>query len=225
MIGRFPAPWRIIEILRGFAVEDATGVQLGVFYGRADPNVAGHTGFLTMEEAQQMAVDFARLSELLNGGRTEWQLFSSLKSDSDYQHRKRVALALKFNFNQLRGTFRAAHRSVPLAGGRASGLPCGGYPEWDMTTVRFYALIDTFGHDPDRERNFMRIFAIVLFTSSLSWTSANAITCTQLKQGCLANKQCTTSYCQKVYCPGRWDECMKSGFWNGHLVSRPAEKR
>ncbi len=45
--------------------DDATGQQLGVFYGRADPNTAGHTGFLTMDEARQMAVDFARLPELL----------------------------------------------------------------------------------------------------------------------------------------------------------------
>jgi hypothetical protein len=39
--------------------------QLGVFYGRADPNPAGHTGFLTIDEARQLAVDFARLPELL----------------------------------------------------------------------------------------------------------------------------------------------------------------
>ena len=65
MASRFPAPWRIVEILSGFAVEDACGQQLGVFYGRADPNIAGHTGFLTMDEARQMAVDFARLPELL----------------------------------------------------------------------------------------------------------------------------------------------------------------
>ena len=67
---RFPAPWRIVEIPSGFAVEDATGQQLGVFYGRADPNVAGHTGFLTLDEARQMAIDFARLPELLNSQRT-----------------------------------------------------------------------------------------------------------------------------------------------------------
>jgi hypothetical protein len=42
-----------------------------VFYGRADPNIAGHTGFLTMDEARQMAIDFAKLPELLNVGRTE----------------------------------------------------------------------------------------------------------------------------------------------------------
>ena len=62
---RFPAPWRIVEIPRGFAVEDAAGQQLAVLYGRSDPNVAGHTGFLTMDEARQIAVDFARLPELL----------------------------------------------------------------------------------------------------------------------------------------------------------------
>jgi len=65
MTSRFPAPWRIVEIPNGFAVDDASGQQLGVFYGRADPNTAGHTGFLTIEEARQMAVDFARLPELL----------------------------------------------------------------------------------------------------------------------------------------------------------------
>lgn len=65
MTNRVPAPWRIVEIPNGFAVDDATGRQLGVFYGRADPNTAGHTGFLTIEEARQMAVNFARLPELL----------------------------------------------------------------------------------------------------------------------------------------------------------------
>ena len=38
--------------------------KLGVFYGRA-PDSAGHTGILTMDEARQMAIDFARLPELL----------------------------------------------------------------------------------------------------------------------------------------------------------------
>jgi hypothetical protein len=65
MTSRFPAPWRIVEIPNGFAVDDASGQQLGVFYGRADPNTAGHTGFLTIDEARQMAVDFAKLPELL----------------------------------------------------------------------------------------------------------------------------------------------------------------
>ena len=60
MTSRFPTPWRIVEIPSGFAVEDATGQQLWVFYGRADPNTTGDTGFLTTDEARQMAVDFAK---------------------------------------------------------------------------------------------------------------------------------------------------------------------
>ena len=71
MTGRFPAPWRVVEIPSGFAVEDASGLQLGVFYGRSDANLAGHTGFLTMDEARQMAINFAKLARLLNGGRTK----------------------------------------------------------------------------------------------------------------------------------------------------------
>src|SRR5258706_12977664 len=63
--GRSPKPWRIVEIPNGFAVDDATGRQLGVFYGRTDPNTAGDTDFLMIDEAEQIAVDFARLPELL----------------------------------------------------------------------------------------------------------------------------------------------------------------
>jgi hypothetical protein len=57
-------PWRIVETPTGFAVEDATGKQIGVFYGRV-PDNAGHTGIMTLDEARQMALDFARLPELL----------------------------------------------------------------------------------------------------------------------------------------------------------------
>src|SRR6266436_5808476 len=63
--GRSPKPWRIVETPNGFAVDDATGRQLGVFYGRTDPNTAGDTDFLMIDETRQIAVDFARLPELL----------------------------------------------------------------------------------------------------------------------------------------------------------------
>src|SRR6266404_4802517 len=65
MTSRFTGPWRIAEFPNGFAVYDATGRQLGFFYGRVDPNMAGHAGFLTIGDARQIAVDFARLPELL----------------------------------------------------------------------------------------------------------------------------------------------------------------
>ena len=73
MTSRFPAPWRIVEIPRGFAVDDATGQQLAVFYGLAEPNAARQTDFLTIDEARQMAVDLAKVPELLEqtSGRSE----------------------------------------------------------------------------------------------------------------------------------------------------------
>ena len=64
MNARFPAPWRIVEMPNGFAVEDAAGKQIGVFYGRA-PDIAGHTGIMTMDKAREMAIEFAKLPELL----------------------------------------------------------------------------------------------------------------------------------------------------------------
>src|SRR5258708_39248958 len=65
MTGRFPAPWQIVEIPDGFAVDDASGQQLAVFYGLAESNAERQTDLLTIEEARQMAVDFAKLPELL----------------------------------------------------------------------------------------------------------------------------------------------------------------
>jgi hypothetical protein len=73
MTGHFPGPWRIIEIPHGFAVDDATGQQLAVFYGLAEPKTAKQIDFLTFDEARQMAGDFAKLPEMIEqtSGRSE----------------------------------------------------------------------------------------------------------------------------------------------------------
>jgi hypothetical protein len=63
--GRFPGPWRIVEIPHGFAVDDASGQQLAVFYGLAESDAARQTDFLTFDEARQMAADFAKLPKRL----------------------------------------------------------------------------------------------------------------------------------------------------------------
>lgn len=46
-------------------MEDAEGYRLCIFFGRADASTAKQAGVLTLDEARQMAFDFARLPELL----------------------------------------------------------------------------------------------------------------------------------------------------------------
>lgn len=62
-------PWQVFELQVGYAVEDAEGRRLGTFYSRTDPSTAKQPGVLSIEDARQMAFDFARLPELL--GRIE----------------------------------------------------------------------------------------------------------------------------------------------------------
>jgi hypothetical protein len=85
MTSRFSAPWRIVEIPHGFAVEDASGQQLAAFYGLAEPNTTRQTDLLTIDEARQMAVDFAKLPAVAGLRLTEMQTtvpkFTSFKPD------------------------------------------------------------------------------------------------------------------------------------------------
>ena len=67
--GRFPPPWRVVELPGGYAVEDANGQWLCTFYGRAETNVAQQAGDLTLDEARWLATNFARLPELLSAAR------------------------------------------------------------------------------------------------------------------------------------------------------------
>lgn len=62
---RFP-PWQVYELEDGYAVEDAQGRRLGTFRGKRSVAEARAAGLLTLEEARQSALEFARLVDLLN---------------------------------------------------------------------------------------------------------------------------------------------------------------
>jgi hypothetical protein len=65
---RFPPPWTVIEHAESLWVQDASGQTVGWFYFRDNPETARHAGVLERDEARRMAVNFARLPELIGKG-------------------------------------------------------------------------------------------------------------------------------------------------------------
>ena len=62
---RFPAPWRADRIPGGYVVRDANGQALVYVYSRDNDAEALQAKVLTKDEARRIAVNVARLPQLL----------------------------------------------------------------------------------------------------------------------------------------------------------------
>ena len=62
---RFPPPWRADRTPHGYVVRDANGQELAYIYSRENEDEARQAKVLTKDEARRIAINIARLPDLL----------------------------------------------------------------------------------------------------------------------------------------------------------------
>jgi hypothetical protein len=66
-LGRFPPPWSVEDIGAAFVVTDSAGQKLSYIYYEEEPGLRSAAKLLSKDEARRIAVNMAKLPQLLLG--------------------------------------------------------------------------------------------------------------------------------------------------------------